>query len=83
VHRKNKEMEDSDQDVQEIDPPVINRTRRKKYRRKILIELLDPYFCCRNKRNAIKQPIIDLENDNTSTLSDLGTNSTTEDVGIR
>jgi hypothetical protein len=76
-------MEESDQDVQEIDLPVINRTKRKKYRRKILIEPLNPYSCHWSKRNAVKQLIIDLENDNTSTLSDLSTSSTTEDVKIR
>jgi hypothetical protein len=37
-------MEDSDQDVQEIDPPVLNRTRRKKYCQRRLIEPLEPYF---------------------------------------
>jgi hypothetical protein len=83
VYRKNKEMEESNQDVQEIDPPVINRIKRKKYHRKILIEQLDPYFYCRSKRNAVKQSIIDLENDNASTLSDIGISSTTEDVSIR
>jgi hypothetical protein len=83
VYRKNKEMEESNQDVQEIDPPVINRIKRKKYHRKILIEPLNPYFYCRSKRNAVKQSIIDLENDNASTLSDIGISSTTEDVSIR
>jgi hypothetical protein len=76
-------MEDSDQDVQEIDPPVINRTRRKKYRRRILIESLDPYFCRSSKRNAVNKPIIDIENDDIPAVSNLTTSSTTEDVGIR
>jgi hypothetical protein len=76
-------MEDSDQDVQEIDPPVINWIRRKKYHQRILIESLDPCFCRRSKRNALNQPIIDIENDNTPALSDLATSSTTEDIGIR
>jgi hypothetical protein len=76
-------MEDSDQDIQEIDPPVINRIRRKKYRQMILIEPLDPYFCHHSKRNAVNQQIIDIENDNTPGLSDLATSSMTEDVDIR
>jgi hypothetical protein len=42
---------DSDDDVQEIDPTVITRPGRKKYRRKILKEELDPRFCCRSKRH--------------------------------
>jgi hypothetical protein len=42
-------MEDSDQDVQEIDPPVLNRTSCKNYHRRRLIEPLDPYFCRRSK----------------------------------
>jgi hypothetical protein len=76
-------MEDSDQNVQEIDPPIVNRTRRKKYRTRILIEPLDPYFCCHSKRNAVNQPIINIENDDIPAVSDLATSSTTEDVGIR
>jgi hypothetical protein len=76
-------MEDSDQDVQEIDPPVVNRTRRKKYCRRIIIEPLDPYFCRRSKRNVVNQAIIDIENDDILVVSDLATSSTTEDVGIR
>jgi hypothetical protein len=35
---------DSDDEVQEIDPPVITRSGRKKYRRMILKEELDPVF---------------------------------------
>jgi hypothetical protein len=76
-------MEESDQDVQEINLPVINQTKCKKYHRKILIEPLDLNFYRRSKRNAVKRQIIDLENDNASTLSDLGTSSTTQDVGIK
>jgi hypothetical protein len=37
-------MEYSEQDVQKNNPPVINRTKRKKYHRKILLEPLDPFF---------------------------------------
>jgi hypothetical protein len=48
-------MEDSDQDVQEIDPSVLNWIRCKKYRRMILKEPIDPYFCRRNKRNKGNQ----------------------------
>jgi hypothetical protein len=40
---------DSDDDVQEIDPLVINWPGHKKYRRKILKEDLDLHFCRRNK----------------------------------
>jgi hypothetical protein len=42
---------DSDGDVQEIDPPVITWSGRKKYRRKILKEELNPCFCRRSKRH--------------------------------
>jgi hypothetical protein len=37
-------MEGSDQEVEEISPPVLNRTTHKKYRQKILLEPLRPYF---------------------------------------
>jgi hypothetical protein len=76
-------MEESDPDVEEIDPSVINWIRRKKYRRRILIEPLDPYFCRRSKRNAISQPIINIEDDDTPVISSLAMSSTTKDVGIR
>jgi hypothetical protein len=42
---------DSDDDVQEIDPPEITRSGRKKYRRRILKEELDVRFCRRSKRH--------------------------------
>jgi hypothetical protein len=42
---------DSDDEVQEIDPPVINRSGRKKYRWKILTEELGISFYRRSKRN--------------------------------
>jgi hypothetical protein len=42
---------DSDDDVQVIDPMVINRSGRKKYGQKILKEELDPHFYHRNKRH--------------------------------
>jgi hypothetical protein len=42
---------DSDDEIQEIDPPVIIRSGRKKYRHKILKEELDPRFCHRSKRH--------------------------------
>jgi hypothetical protein len=58
-------MEDSDLDIQEIDPPILNWTRRKKYRRKILLEPLDPFFYCRSKRIRYSQKIIDVEDDDT------------------
>jgi hypothetical protein len=38
---------DSDDDIQEIDPPVITRCGCKKYRRRILKEELDVRFCDR------------------------------------
>jgi hypothetical protein len=41
----------SNDEIQEIDPPVIIRSGRKKYRRKILKEELDPRFCRRSKRH--------------------------------
>jgi hypothetical protein len=44
----------------------------------------NPFFFCRSsKRNAVNQPIIDIEDDNTPALSDLATSSTIEDVSIR
>jgi hypothetical protein len=76
-------MEDSDQEVQEIDPPVINWNGRKKYRRKILIEPLDSYFCRRSKRNEVQEPIIiDIEDDDTRNFPGLASTSTTEDIRI-
>jgi hypothetical protein len=42
----------SDDEVQEIDPPVIIWSGRKKYRKKILKEELDVRFCRRNKRHC-------------------------------
>jgi hypothetical protein len=36
-------MEGSNHEVQEIVPSVLNRTRCKKYRQKILLEPLNPY----------------------------------------
>jgi hypothetical protein len=77
-------MEDSDQDVQKIDPPVVNQNGRKKYRRKILIEPLDPYFCHRSKRNAVKEHIIiDIEDDDTPGFPGLASTSMIEDIRIR
>jgi hypothetical protein len=37
-------------EVQEIDPPVIIRSGRKKYRRRILQEEIDVHFYRRSKR---------------------------------
>jgi hypothetical protein len=47
---------DSDDEIQEIDPPVIIWCGHKKYHHKILKEELDPRFCRRNKRhnNSVK-----------------------------
>jgi hypothetical protein len=56
-------MEDSDHEVQEISPPVLHRTRRKKYCRKILLELIDPIFCCRSKRKSVTHQMIDNKDD--------------------
>jgi hypothetical protein len=78
-----KKMEDSDQDIQKIDPPVLNRIKRKKYHQRMLKDPLDPYFCRCSKRNKDNQQTIDVEDVNTPTVSDSVTNSTTEDVGIR
>jgi hypothetical protein len=41
---------DSDNDVQEIDPPVIIRSGRKKYHRRILQEEIDVRFYHRSNR---------------------------------
>jgi hypothetical protein len=41
---------DSDDEVQEIDPPIIIRSGRKKYRRRILIDELDAHFCRRSRQ---------------------------------
>jgi hypothetical protein len=71
-------MEDSDEDVVEIDPPVSIWTRRKKYRRRRPVEPLDYYFCRRSKHNKGSQQIIDFENVTNPTI----TNSGTEDVDI-
>jgi hypothetical protein len=42
---------DLDNEIQEIDLPVIIRSRCKKYCRKILKEELDPRFCHHSKRH--------------------------------
>jgi hypothetical protein len=76
-------MEDSDQDVQEIDWPALNWIKRNKYRLRILIEPLDPYFYRHSKRNTVNHQIIDVEDDNIHAISDLSTDSTTQDVGIK
>jgi hypothetical protein len=47
-------MEGSDQEVEEISPPVLNRTTHKKYRQKILLGLLDPIFYRHSKRKTVK-----------------------------
>jgi hypothetical protein len=41
---------DSDDEVQAIDPPVVIRSGRKKYRRKILKKEIDVRFCRHSKR---------------------------------
>jgi hypothetical protein len=77
-------MEDLDQDVQEIDPLVLNQTRHKKYRRRRLIEPLDPYFCYRNRRIKRNQQTIDVkEEENTPILSDPVANFIAEEATIR
>jgi hypothetical protein len=48
---------DSDDEVQEISLPVLTQSRRKKYRRRILITPLDVCFCSkRNKNNVESSP---------------------------
>jgi hypothetical protein len=42
---------DSDPEVQDIDPPLLARSGRKKYCRRILIYPIDSWFYCRSKRN--------------------------------
>jgi hypothetical protein len=77
-------MEQSDQEAEEIDPPVIKWNKRKKYQSRILIEPLDPFFCRRSKRNAVKEPIsVDVENDDTPDFSGLASTSTIEDISMR
>jgi hypothetical protein len=77
-------MEDSYQDVQEIDPPVLNWSRRKKYHRRRLIEPLDPYFCRCSKRIKRNQHTIDVEEDeNTHVLSNPVANFTVEQATAR
>jgi hypothetical protein len=76
-------MEDLNHEVQEIVPPVLNRTRRKKYHQKILLEPLDPYVYRHSKRKIISHRIIDVEDGSTPALSDHATNSTIEDISIR
>jgi hypothetical protein len=41
----------SDDEVQEISPPVLTRSRHKKYGRRMLITPLDACFCHHSKRN--------------------------------
>jgi hypothetical protein len=76
-------MKNSGQDVQEIDPLGLNRTKRKKYRQKILLEPLNPFFCRRSKINKGSQKIIDVEDDDSPPVSDSVTTSTAEDISIR
>jgi nitrate reductase beta subunit len=68
-------MEGSNHEVQEIVPSVLNRTRCKKYRQKILLEPLDPYVYRHSKRKTVSHHIIDVE--------DGSTPATTEDISIR
>jgi hypothetical protein len=42
---------ESDPEVQEIDPPILARSGRKKYHRRILIYPINKRFCCHSKRN--------------------------------
>jgi hypothetical protein len=42
---------DSEPEVQEIDPPVLVWSGRKRYRRKMLRHPIYPQFCHRSKRN--------------------------------
>jgi hypothetical protein len=42
---------DSDPEVQEIDPPVLTRSGRKRYHRKKLRHPIDPRFCRHSTRN--------------------------------
>jgi hypothetical protein len=48
-------MDGSDHGMVEIDLSVLTRTRLKKYRRMILIEPIDPYFCRHIKHNKVNQ----------------------------
>jgi hypothetical protein len=52
-------MKDSDQDVQEIDPLVLNRTKLKKCRGRIVKDPLDPIFVITVKETkATNKPLI-------------------------
>jgi hypothetical protein len=55
---------DSDSDVQEIDPPVLLRSMRKRHRRRILRESIDRRFCRCSPRNKKRN-----EEDNTAASS--------------
>jgi hypothetical protein len=59
------EQMDSNDEVQEIDPPVIIHSRHKGYRRKILKEELDIHFYRRGKRN--KQDVEDTKDQDHNT----------------
>jgi hypothetical protein len=77
-------MENSDKDVQEIDLPVLNWSRYKKYRTRRFIEPLDPYFCHCSKRIKRNQHTIDVkEDENTPVRSNPVANFTTEQATTR
>jgi hypothetical protein len=78
-----KKMEDSNEDVVEIDPPVLTWTRRKKYWWQRLIEPLDPYFYRCSKHNKGSHQTIDVEDVTNPIIIDSVTDSDTEDVAIR
>jgi hypothetical protein len=73
------EME-SDDEVQEINPPVIIRSGRKKYRKKILKEELDVHFPRRSKRHSNNvESCQDQDGIDTMNVSDETSNNTNLD----
>jgi hypothetical protein len=71
----------SDDEVQEIDPPVIIRSGRKKYRRRILKEELNIRFCRRSKRN--NKDVEDSRNQDQNANLDFTKNSSETNVESR
>jgi hypothetical protein len=72
---------DSDDEVQEIDQPDIVWSRRKKYRRRILIDELDVHFCRRSKR--INKDVEDSRNQDQSANLDFTENLAETNVDSR
>jgi hypothetical protein len=80
-HFYSTEQMNSDDEVQEIDPPVIIRSGRKKYRRRILKEELNIRFCRRSKRN--NKDVEDSRNQDQNANLDFTKNSSETNVESR